>query len=106
MEASSARRSSPFRWCTTRPAQWTNPQYHHAFDSDQFTGREIVLSIRRCKADCGDTWPREHEFYDYGLVRRFRASSDPRVPSMAAVRRIFGTYDAAVAEAQRPHTFV
>lgn len=75
--------------------------YRKRFNDHQvkYSQREVTFAIQRCAAELG-AWPTSSEFVDWGRVRRFRATTNPRIPELNTVAVLFGSYSAALSAAQ------
>ena len=83
----------------------TSHRAKHTKTSD-YERDEVKAALRRFHREHGGRWPRPTQFYDWAEYVRQHADygghPDPRLPSPSAVKRHFGTFDAALVAAQRP----
>lgn len=80
--------------------------HHHGF-RQPYRHEEAVDALIKCRETLG-VWPTEWEYDDWRLLCRERARNsgapEPRYPERAAWRRLFGSWEAFDAAAQRRST--
>jgi hypothetical protein len=62
--------------------------------------QEIRAAILRCRLDIGD-WPNEWEWEEWASLERILSDTDPRLPTIKALRKAYDSFDDAVDDTRR-----
>jgi hypothetical protein len=99
--------NAAYRLLGRRPGRAISHTMRHAKIGTSFTPREVVDAIVRFRSRFG-TWPNQQEFIEWGSIERGAAlragAHDPRIPTIPALARVFGTYPRALEAARKSDT--